>query len=570
MYNKYYKNFVGDFMNENGLRAVTNSMQYIEGDKKSIVFKQRGLAAVAPSYVTSCELHEGAPYFVYSDINVGYIDEVGKKESFKESSLEDLTLMGIRPILDYSNINLPTYRLERHNLNKFNLPTLQYGFFPTMFSLFASDMEAKRNKNELIETVHHYTKTGQKYDELGYDFEKTKEYKAFGDHKFFRVEDANSKINWYSVRQLDWYVDEENKILISDDILFALELTKNLNRDDIINYINNYFLKEIIQNETIDLVNSKNKTIVIPSNYNLDKSVSSTKQSKNIDYEQQVSIFMNLDVEPLELNSLSITVFGSNLKEHAKAISDASLKIIDMMDNESVYNIKGEIEKLNKNKSSNFIFSKKYSALEIVQNNKKVLTNIEQSLNGQQEIMLEQVKILNYAKKLTALFVNRLNDYILKIKNALALLKVSSNLNKFENADIVSMRAILENKLQDYEKAVEVHTIQYENIDLLFRNYAISLNKMMTYSYTLLPSLFTAVAVSSGILAQKESLDSIKEIDMLLDNVIESNKTYLTNNRKIENLDEAVHNMLVNENLIQSSDTAQIEDISNYKRLIKK
>lgn len=218
------------------------------------------------------------------------------------------------------------------------------------------------------------------------------------------------------------------------------------------------------------------------------------------------------------------------------------------MDNDGVYNIKCEVEKLNQSKSSNFIFSKKYSARKITQNNKKVLTNIEQSLNKQQEIMLKQVKILNYTKKLVAFFVKYLNDYILKIKNALIELSIETDSKKFENIEIITMREILENKLQGYEKAVSVHTVQYENINLLFKNYAIYLNKMMMYRNTILHGLFTAV--SSGILAQKESLDSIKEIDILLDIIIQANKTYLTNNKQIENLDESIHNMLMNEDLI--------------------
>lgn len=115
--------------------------------------------------------------------------------------------------------------------------------------------------------------------------------------------------------------------------------------------------------------------------------------------------------------------------------------------------------------------------------------------------MLEQVKRLDYAKKLVALFVTRLNDYISKIKNALVELSTLETVNRFEKLEIKSMKEILEKDLINYEKAVSVHTSQYENMNFLFTNYAISLNQMMTYHNTLLPSLFIAVAISSGILA---------------------------------------------------------------------
>ncbi|MCI8778680.1 MAG: hypothetical protein HFI87_05985 [Bacilli bacterium] len=109
-----------------------------------------------------------------------------------------------------------------------------------------------------------------------------------------------------------------------------------------------------------------------------------------------------------------------------------------------------------------------------------------------------------------------------------------------------------------------VHTSQYENMNFLFTNYAISLNQMMTYHNTLLPSLFTAVAISSGILAQQESLASIKEIDTLLDNVIQANNDYLNNNRQIKNLDESIHNMLVNEGMVDK-DTETSDKILTKK-----
>lgn len=79
-----------------------------------------------------------------------------------------------------------------------------------------------------------------------------------------------------------------------------------------------------------------------------------------------------------------------------------------------------------------------------------------------------------------------------------------------------------------------------------------------------MPSLFTAVAISSGILAQQESLASIKEIDTLLDNVIQANNDYLNNNRQIKNLDESIHNMLVNEGMVDK-DTETSDKILTKK-----
>lgn len=543
---------MGDFMNENGLKAATNTKQYFVGEKKSDIFKTYGLCAYSTEYVTN-DILIRIPYLLYGDTNVECVTITGDIVPISEAVLGNPKIIGIRPILDYSSIELPKDRIEINEYN--NLMKFTYGFFPESDCVLRAFLEDKFNKDQLIKTSNYYTKSKITYHSFGFNSnDMLNEYcQDINNSRYVRVVD-DFNVEYFKVSPLDWYVDTKNKILISKNILFTVNIDKldspNNLINFVINYINNYFLKEIAQKEIINLNHNTSKSIVVPNKYEVEKVASSSKQVKKIDYEKQLAKFMNLEVEPLELNSLSVTVFGSNLSEHGKAISDVALSIIDIMDNDSVYNIKDEIGKLNQSKASNFIFSRSYSASEIIQNNKRVLMNIEDSLNGQQEIMLEQVKRLDYAKKLVALFVTRLNDYISKIKNALAELSTLGTVNIFEESEIKAMKKILENNLLDYEKAVSAHTAQYENMNLLFTNYAISLNKMMTYHNTLLPSLFTAVAISSGILAQQESLESIKEIDKLLDNVIQANNDYLNNNRQIKNLDESIHNMLVNEGMV--------------------
>lgn len=559
---------MGDFMNENGLRAATDMKQYFVGKKKIDIFKTYGPYSYATQYVTTNNLGR-IPYLIYSDTNVECETITGHIVPIAEAILGNPQIIGIRPILDYSSIELPNDRVRRYEQDLFEL---EYGFFPQIDSSLRWLLEAELSKDQLIKTSNYYAKSKITYNSFGFNnIDRLDEYlfKCSDDEsRYVRVVNDDSSIEYFRVSSLDWFIDEKNKILISKNILFTVNIDKldspNNLINFVINYINNYFLKEIAQHETINLNHNTSKSIVAPNKYEVEKVASSTEQVKKFDYENQLAKFMNLEVEPLELNSLSVTVFGSNLSEHGKAISDVALCIIDIMDNDSVYNIKDEIRKLNQSKASNFIFSRSYSASEIIQNNKKVLTNIEDSLNGQQEIMLEQVKRLDYAKKLVALFVTRLNDYISKIKNALVELSSLGTVNIFEESEIKAMKTILENNLLDYEKAVSVHTAQYENMNLLFTNYAISLNKMMTYHNTLLPSLFTAVAISSGILAQQESLASIKEIDTLLDNVIQANNDYLNNNRQIKNLDESIHNMLVNEGMVDK-DTETSDKILTKK-----
>lgn len=353
----------------------------------------------------------------------------------------------------------------------------------------------------------------------GIAYDKVNGY-LFDNQIYVHVDD-----DWFKVLPVKWWVDEKNKLLISKEILISNILGKDLE-----NYINKIFIKELCQNPVKAKVASENDV-----NLTINNLTTIETQLNNLDREEQLKKFQNQEVEQLELNALSVTFFGSNLTSHAKAIFDASFSIIDAMDNDSIYDIKSEIGRLNQRKASNFIFGRNYSALEITQNNKRILNNVESSLIEQQKVMLEQVVRFDYAKKLIQLYIHRLNSYISQIKNGLQKL---NNENNIKNDDYITMKTILEQQLEAYEKAVSTNKMQYENIDLLFRNYAISLSKVITYFNTTLPSLFTAVAISHGILAQNESLDSINEINNFLNNIINYNNEFLYKQKQIENQEE--------------------------------
>lgn len=557
---------MGDFMNENGLRAVTDTRKYMFSNERSEVLARCGLSASATEYAKDLHYNNfNYPYFAYSDTDIGFISVYGQYTSLDDLDYSKRHSIGIRPILDYSYIDLPNDRLEKSG----GFLKFKYGSLPTERVSYPGIIEEYLNTNQLSFTNNYYTRANLKYDKL-YNSEKLMEYYDESQNKeYIRISDDNKSFEWFSVEPLYWYVDKENKLLISDRILFSIVLTHNISSDKIVEYINEHFLKEIAYNETIKLSRSKGVTVIIPKKHEF-KPRKPIELNEINNYDAQLARFMNLPPEPLDMTMQGAMVYGQALAEHAKAISDASFYIMDTIktDNDSMEEIRDELSGLNKRRAS--IFSKPYKAEQIAQNNKQILKNMEQFLIEQQKVMVEHLNIFDYDKKLIAHFVERLNTYISVIENCLINPQNIDNLNQFERSDYEDVKDLLEEKLYDYRDAINVHTTQYEQISQLSKNYAIYLQQIMSFHLTKFPSLCTAAAIASSILFQKESKASINEINMLLKDIIKSNNEYLTNNKKIENLDESVHNMLVNESLIEASSTEQKLETSSDKILTKK
>lgn len=557
---------MGDFMNKNGLRAVTDTKKYMFSEKSDI-FKRCGLSASVTDYASPQNLGSfNYPYFSYNHNDIGFIGAYGQYTSLADLDYSMIHMIGIRPILDYSSIDLPNDRLDKSN----GFFKFKYGNFPTKMATYPGVIDDYLKNNQLILTDNYHIKANLQYDEL-YGSARLREYYNDSQNKeYVRVEKDNSKFDWFSVEPLYWYVDKENKLLISNRILFSIALTHNIKGDNIVEYINEHFLKEIVYNETITL--SSNKTIAfnIPDKYKFNPKGLSIKQVDKIDYDKQLSRFMNLPPEQLDLNILSATIYGKDLAEHAQAISSASFYIMDKIkaDSESIDEIIKQISKLNQRRPS--IFSKIYTVDQIAQNNKQILKDVEQFLIEQQNIKIEQIKIFDYDKKLIALFVERLNSYIAIIKKCLMNLENIDNHNQLKKSDYEGIKSILEQKLYDYREAVDIHTTQYEQISQLANNDAIYLTQIMSFHLTKFPSLCTSSAISTSILSQKENNFLINEINLLLQNMMKSNNDYLNNDKQIENLDQSVYSMLTNEGIIESSNTDQKLESDSYKILTKK
>ncbi len=543
---------MGDFVDTKKLKVVMEAEKYMFGNNKSEIFRKYGIDREATDYAKKLENSKHTTdieYYIgaYKGITYG-ISSIGVYSEFWR--------FGICPIIDYSDIDLPVLDLTRNS----------NGVLETTFGFLPNEKQDKKMESILNENLKNYNllKSSLSYtidistwmsNRISYD--KVNGY-LFDNQIYVYVHDA-----WFKVLPVKWWVDEKNKLLIAQKILVS-----NILGRDLQNYMNKIFIKELCQNPANTKSASENDV-----NLKINNLTTIGTQLDDIKREEQLTKFMNQEAEQLKLNALGVTFFGSNLTSHAKAIFDASFSIVDAMDNASIYDIKGEIKKLNQRKASNFIFSRSYSASEITQNNKRILMAVEESLIEQHKVMLEQVKRFDYTKKLISIFINRLNEYISQMKNGLQELNNERSFNESENSDYITMKTILENQLEAYEKAVSVQKMQYENIDLLLRNYAISLKKIMTYFTVTLPSLSTAVAISHGILAQNESLNSINEINIFLDNIINYNDEFLHKQKQIESQEKLPNGVLLNnvdDQIIKLTNSRQTVEQSSVKKIMKK
>lgn len=147
---------------------------------------------------------------------------------------------GIRPILKSNNIK----KLIKNCNNSMErgIQVVEYGEFPDLFE------EAKISDISLLEPTHNvYVLPSEDFLEnldvlLEYDYQGQKVVKK-GD-------------SYHPVKPIEWYVDEENNMLISKKVLFLLSINalnknygNNSSASSLYDYLNDIFLNQLIDNK---------------------------------------------------------------------------------------------------------------------------------------------------------------------------------------------------------------------------------------------------------------------------------------------------------------------------------
>lgn len=297
--------------------------------------------------------------------------------------------------------------------------------------------------------------------------------------------------------------------------------------------------------------------------------------------DEQIRYFNNLPINKLEFNIPAISSFGKDLSEHSFVIADEYLKIalMDSDENNVICNIQQELDKINIKPEKKLFFRKKISGTEKIEQNRTTLNNLNKFLEEKEDNLYKQIEHFEYLKKLIAIYVYRLNNYILELENVTN--NFHSKKNHFENIDTEIIEQISNDKLLDFKKALILSTEQYQKINLLLRTHAITLSKISTYKNTIIPNLYIELSIKDGIISEKESLESLKKISDLLDNMVSNNNQLLNQKDFSGNLPKSavlelsdetkksIECILENEH-IKEFDNQNINQNNDIKKLIKK
>lgn len=294
--------------------------------------------------------------------------------------------------------------------------------------------------------------------------------------------------------------------------------------------------------------------------------------------DEQLNYLTTMPVSKLDYSLTSISKFGQELADHSIIIANEFVNIaIQDNDNNRVLDIKEEISKLMKKPS---IFLRKMPVSEKIAHNKKILDNLTEILKENETRMIEVIEHFTYLKKLIAIYVYRLNNYIEELKYNLEnfeSVKNNKEQNIFEALDSNTIKQTLNTKLYDYQTSLNISLQQYNKINLVLNNYLLNLSKTSTARNTTIPNLYIELSIRDSILLEQDSISDLNDINNLLSNIVKANNELLDkntfkigkNNKNVfddKSLSESISEVLKAEHLLEQND---IDKDDNNKILVK-
>ncbi len=165
---------------------------------------------------------------------------------------------GARLVLPLSSIS-DIYENNRKKINESGFIEVEYGYYPQDYldddEQMIVDSYYKKNKLKL---------TGNKYTDPSDNTIQYSEYELDG-HRYIRYpNNIQDNVVWMGVQPIKWLVDEKNKVMVTEKILFAgIPFEKSgiyigdFDNTTIKKFIDNVFAKEIFQEVTLTKIKPK-------------------------------------------------------------------------------------------------------------------------------------------------------------------------------------------------------------------------------------------------------------------------------------------------------------------------
>lgn len=287
--------------------------------------------------------------------------------------------------------------------------------------------------------------------------------------------------------------------------------------------------------------------------------------------DEQLNYLTTMPISKLDYNLNSISKFGQELADHSIIIANEFVNIaIQDNGNNRVLDIKEEISKLMKKP---IFFSRKIPVSEKIAHNKEILDNLTEILKENEIRMIEVIEHFTYLKKLIAIYVYRLNNYIEELKYKLENFESAQNnkgQNIFEALDSDTIKQTLNTKLYDYQTSLNISLQQYNKINLVLNNYLLNLSKTSTARNTTIPNLYIELSIRDSILLEQDSISDLNDINNLLSNIVKANNELLDRNTfkvgknkrndfETKSLSESISEVLKAEHLLEQSDTSETD-----------
>lgn len=530
----------------------------------------------------------------------------------KDKNKIDITVKDIYTNIFNKNINdsLSLYKF----LDDFGFKITEYDNFDESEDKFIEE----KIKNVIIDdSINYFENLSKVYDNLC---------------DLYDANMINDKINILdAAKLLSIFLERNNSLNVNSEVKVRLSLLEkrginlnsylnylNISEDDFSKYENKEVNYKIICENFFDICSICLEQLIIDifidnnSRYKFEDYIISLEQFPEVIYEEmysgieavvplskdeQLEHFNNLPISKLDYNITTIASFGRELSEHSLIIADEYLKIAEMDSNENdvIYDIQEELDKLSPKNEVKLFFRKKISAVQKIEQNKIILSDLNKFLEQKENNIYEQIEHFEYLKKLIAVYVYRLNGYITELENTIKNFEKNdfNEEKNLKNFDIEIVKQIFNDKLLDFKKSLLISTQQYQKINLLLGTHALTLSKISTYRNTIIPNLYMEISIRDGIISEKESIESLNKLNDLLDNMISTNNQLLdrnvfqnkilSNNSNIEidfQLGESVKNILIGENLVsedelknknlENSLSVDENNVINNKRYIKR
>ena len=246
--------------------------------------------------------------------------------------------IGARLVLPFSS-NIPTNKMGiGPKIAKDGILEVEYGYYPqqAVSKSLQKRLERAYKDGNIKETGNKYTIDSRKHNEYDELFSKRElEEFEFEEHRYVRIEANFGKkkytlsngenydygdIVWVEVSPIKWLVDEKEKIMLSDKILFAGVQFKHTNdydgnfeETDIKRFMDNYFSKEITAGISYEIEGDENRIISVleKENEKLKQELEQKKQNYER-YKNAVEEHERLKKEIADVNS-KIANLESNL-----------------------------------------------------------------------------------------------------------------------------------------------------------------------------------------------------------------------------------------------------------------